>query len=85
MNLPLSFMKGRLLKKRDDMDVALEVSGLMAMSRRRLQLAKELHENASKLAPEAGEKLEQLKVEALELAKEATAFAAEAKLLMVGR
>ena len=85
MSSPLSFMKGRRLKKRDDKNVALEVSSLMAMSRRRLQMAKEIHENASKLAPEGSDKLEQLNKEALELAQEATALAAEAKLLMAGR
>jgi hypothetical protein len=82
---PLSFKMGRRRKKQTDKVVALEVSSLMAMSRRRLQMAKDLHGSTSKIAGEDPNKLQRIEKEAFELVKEARDMAAEAKRLMAER
>ncbi|MFQ5776038.1 MAG: hypothetical protein ACE5GS_16075 [Kiloniellaceae bacterium] len=69
----------RQVKKKGEKDLALEVSGLMARSRRLLSEAKQQYKEASKLPTNERDKRQQ---EALARAREAKQLAAEAKRLM---
>lgn len=69
----------RQTKKKSDKERALEISGLMSLSRRLLAEAKEQYKQAAKAPPAEREKVQQ---EALNRAREAKELATQAKRLM---